>query len=64
MPNFRHYPDEGIIEFRDEDDIEYIVVSEEDWDQNIISGFSTHYYSIACQYAREHANDNWVITCI
>lgn len=64
MSNFRLYPDEGIAEFRYDDDIEYLVVNEKDWEQNIIFGFSTHYYSVACQYAREHADDNWVICCI
>ena len=64
MSNFRLYPDEGIAEFRYDDDVEYLVENEKDWEQNIIFGFSSTSYSIACQYAREHADDNWVITCI
>lgn len=64
MSNFRHYPDEGIAEFRYDDDIEYLVVNEKDWENNIIFGFSTTSYAVACQYAREHSDANWVITCI
>lgn len=64
MSNFRLYPDEGIAEFRYDDDIEYLVVNEKDWENNIIFGFSTTSYSVACQYAREHNDSNWVITCI
>lgn len=64
MSNFRLYPDEGIAEFRYDDDIEYLVVNEKDWENNIIFGFSTTSYSVACQYAREHNDANWVIICI
>lgn len=64
MSNYRHYPDDGIVNFRDEEDIEYLVVNEKDWEQNIIFGFSSTSYSVACQYAREHKEDNWVITCV
>lgn len=64
MPNFRHYPDEGIKEFRFDDDIEYLVVKEENWKNNVIFGFSTTSYSLACAYAREHSDTNWVICCI
>ena len=64
MSNFRLYPDEGIAEFRYDDDVEYLVVNEKDWENNIIFGFSTTSYSVACQYAREHNDSNWVITCI
>lgn len=64
MSNFRLYPDEGIAEFRYDDDVEYLVVNEKDWEQNIIFGFSSTSYSIACQYAREHKDENWVICCI
>lgn len=64
MSNYRHYPDDGIVNFRDEEDIEYLVVNEKDWEMNIIYGFSTHYYSLARLYACQHSEDNWVITCI
>ena len=63
MSNFRHYPDDGIKEFRFEDDIEYLVVSEKYWENNIIFGISTTSYSVACAYAREHSETNWVICC-
>ena len=64
MSNYRHYPDESIAEFRYDDDVEYLVVNEKDWEQNIIVGFSSTSYGIACLYAREHADENWVITLI
>lgn len=64
MPNYRFYPDESIAEFRYDDDVEYLVVNEKDWEQNIIFGFSSTSYGIACLYAREHADENWVITLI
>jgi len=64
IENFRLYPDEGIEDFRFDEDVEYLVVNEKDWEQNIIFGFSTTSYAIARIYAREHKDDNWVITCI
>jgi len=64
MGNFRHYPDDGIVEFRYEDDIEYLVVTEKDWDEGMIVGFYTHYYSVARQYCNEHSNENFIITLV
>ena len=64
MSNYRHYPNDSIIEDRYDDDIEYLVVNEKDWEQNIIFGFSTTSYSIARAYAREHSDENWVIMCM
>ena len=64
MTNFRHFPDEGIKEFRFEEDIEYIVVKEEDWQNNIIYGFTSTSYWVARQYINEHPDTNWVLACI
>lgn len=64
MSNFRHYPDDRIVEFRyDDDNMEYIVISEEDWNQGILWGFASSYYSVARQYAIEHPEKNWIIAC-
>lgn len=64
MSNVRFYPDEGIKNFRFEDDIEYLVVSEKNWEEGVIYGFSSTSYGVACQYAYQHSNTNWVICCI
>lgn len=64
MSNLRHYPDDSIKEFRFDDDIEYLVVSEKDWEEGRIYGFSSTSYSVACQYAYEHKDINWVLCCI
>lgn len=63
MSNIHFYPSEAILkEARYDDDVVYLVISEKDWNDNVFFGFSTPYYSIACQYAREHSDTNWVIT--
>ena len=64
MSNVRFYPDEGIKEFRFDEDIEYLVVSEENWEKNVIFGFSSTSFAVACQYAYQHGDTNWVITVI
>lgn len=64
MSNVRFYPDEDIKEFRFDDDVEYLVVSEENWKSGVVFGFSTHYYSEACMYAKDHKDTNWIITLI
>jgi len=64
MANFSHYPDDGIVELRYEDDIEYLIVAKKDWDEGRIFGFSTHYYSVARQYCNEHSDKEFIITLI
>ena len=63
MSNIRYYPDEGIIDERYDEDIVYLVISEEDWNKGRFFGFSTSYYSVAMQYVNEHSDSNWVIAC-
>ena len=63
MSNFRHYPDDGIVDFRYDDDIEYIVISEKDWEEGFFFGFTSTSYSVARQYAIEHPEKNWIIAC-
>lgn len=65
MSNVTFYPDEfSVVDARDDEDVEYLVVSKKDWDEGIVFGFSTRYYSIAQIYVREHSDQEWVITCV
>lgn len=64
MSNFRYYPDESIVEDRYDEDVVYLVVSEKNWEEGVVFGFSTSYYSVAMQYVREHSDSNWVVTCM
>lgn len=64
MSNFRYYPNECIVEDRYDEDVVYLVVSEKDWEEGAIFGFSTSSYSVAMQYVREHSDSNWVVTCM
>lgn len=61
MSNVRFYPDEGIKEFRFEEDVEYLVVSEEDWKNGKYFGFSSTSFGVACQYAYQHKDTDWII---
>lgn len=64
--NVTFYP-EGIENERYEENMEdavWLVVTEKDWKDNIIFGKSFSGFSVACQYAREHSNTDFVITCM
>lgn len=61
--NVTFYP-EGIENERYEEDMEdvnWLVVSEKDWEDNFIVGKSFS-FSVACLYACEHPDTNFVIT--
>ena len=61
--NVRFSP-EGLENDRYEEDMVWLVVTEKDWDQNIIIGKSFSEFGVACLYAREHSDTDFVITCM
>lgn len=61
--NVRFYP-QGLENERYEEDMEWLVVTKKDWDQNIIFGKSFSEFSVACQYAREHSDTDFVLTAM
>jgi hypothetical protein len=64
--NVTFYP-KGIENERHNEDMEdavWLVVTEKDWEDNIIYGKSFSYFSVACAYAREHSDTDFVITCM
>lgn len=61
MSNVRFYPDESIKEFRFEEDVQYLVVSEENWKKGVYFGLSFTSFGVACQYAYQHKDTNWII---
>lgn len=61
--NVRFSP-EGLENDRYEEDMVWLVVTKKDWDQNIIFGKSFSEFNIACLYAMEHSDTDFVITCM
>ena len=61
--NVRFSP-EGLENDRYEEDMVWLVVTKKDWDQNIIFGKSFSEFGVACLYAREHSDTDFVITCM
>lgn len=61
--NVRFSP-EGLENDRYEEDMVWLVVTKKDWDQNIIFGKSFSEFGVACLYAREHSDTDFIITCM
>lgn len=61
--NVRFSP-EGLENDRYEEDMVWLVVTKKNWDQNIIFGKSFSEFGIACLYAEEHSDIDFVITCM
>jgi len=61
--NVRFSP-EGLENDRYEEDMVWLVVTKKDWDQNIIFGKSFSEFGVACLYAGEHSDTDFVITCM
>lgn len=61
--NVRFSP-EGLENDRYEEDMVWLVVTKKDWDQNIIFGKSFSSFGVACLYAEEHSDTDFVITCM
>lgn len=63
ITNFTFSP-ENLVNDRYDEDLVWLVVDKKDWDQNIVFGKSFSSYSVACAYAREHSDKEFVITCV
>lgn len=61
--NVRFYP-EGLENERYEEDMVWLVVTKKDWDQNIIFGKSFSEFGVACLYAKEHSDTDFIITAM
>jgi len=59
--NYRLFP-ENLMDFRYDEDIEWLVVSSSDWDLNIIVGPAFSTFSVAAAYCAENPSTNFVIT--
>lgn len=67
LPTNVRFSPEGLENERYEEDMEdavWLVVPKKDWDQNIIFGKSFSEFGIACLYAKEHSDTDFVITCM
>ncbi len=61
--NFTFSP-ENAPDFRYEEDLTWLVVEKEEWDLGGVFGKSFSSFSVACLYALEHKDKEFVITLV
>ena len=59
--NYTFFP-ENLVNFRYDEDITWLVVPQQDWKNNIVSGVTFSSFSVATAYCRENLSMNFVIT--
>lgn len=52
----------NVANFRYEEDLVWIVIKKKDFDNGLFFGKTFSYFSVACQYAREYPDTEWVIS--
>ena len=53
LPNYRY-----------EEDLVWLMVTEKNWNDGVIFGKSFNYFSVAMAYAHEHNDQNFVVTLV
>ena len=61
--NYKLFP-ENIADFRYEKGIQYMVVTEKNFNDGIMIGYISSFFSVAIQYCSAHPNNNFVITIL
>lgn len=61
--NYKLFP-ENIADFRDEKGIQYMVVTEKNFNNGAMIGCVSSFFSVAIQYCSAYPNDNFVITIL
>ena len=61
--NYTVFP-KNLIDSRYDEDIIWLVVPRQDWENNIIAGASFSFFSVATAYCRENPSKYFIITCL
>lgn len=60
LDNLTFYP-EGLPNWRYEEDTEWLVCKQEDWDKGLFFGKTFSEFSVAIAYCQEHSDKNFVM---